>query len=518
MRLPFNKSKHFHDVQLSNNEQLGDWIRAGLKREPPRSFSVDPQEYKDQLAECHRLHPEYTDQRCEAWALYNLYAEQHSRKEKETAHSEKVSTLRRQLLKAFIITWLLIVLMGLLTRYGHAQAGPSQITTIQFLNSASVPLRTFAAPFRIKCDTNLTCTPVGSTMTIQSAASAGPTGATGATGATGTAGATGATGTAGVTGATGSAGATGPTGSTGVTGVTGATGSVGATGATGPTGSVGATGVTGVTGSDGATGATGSTGGTGVTGATGVTGPTGSTGVTGVTGSTGGTGPTGSTGSTGVTGVTGVTGPTGATGATGATGVTGPVTSVSSANCPISVATGTTTPVIAFQQLYKGINAVSVSNSTTETTIFASGGGGCGGSTIPANFMTAAKGFRVTVIGYLSTDSSTLDPAIEIRVKLGSTVILDTTMNYLNFGLLNTPFRVIANMVVTNSGVSGSVIAQGEFLHNLTESQAGSWQMPSSAAVTVDTTIDQTLDVTAQWGQAIANDSITGASAFLEAL
>lgn len=106
----------------------------------------------------------------------------------------------------------------------------------------------------------------------------GAQGNTGITGPTGANGATGATGSQGVQGITGPTGSNGSTGATGANGVTGATGNAGATGPTGTAGTNGATGSTGPTGANGLTGPTGSSGATGI----GITGPTGpSTGTAG---------------------------------------------------------------------------------------------------------------------------------------------------------------------------------------------------------------------------------------------
>jgi len=131
-----------------------------------------------------------------------------------------------------------------------------------------------------------------------------------------------------------------------------------------------ASGTVGVAGPKGDTGATGAAGAAGATGATGPAGATGATGAAGAAGATGATGPTGPKGDTGDTGPAGATGATGAAGEgvpvggtsgqvlakTSATNYatawvdassgSGTVTNVSG-TAPISVATGTTTPVVS---------------------------------------------------------------------------------------------------------------------------------------------------------------------------
>jgi hypothetical protein len=67
---------------------------------------------------------------------------------------------------------LLLLLNTALSLRAHAQQG---IDVIQFQDSAGTIVKTFAAPFKIKCSTNLTCTASGSTLTM-TAAGAGPGG------------------------------------------------------------------------------------------------------------------------------------------------------------------------------------------------------------------------------------------------------------------------------------------------------------------------------------------------------
>lgn len=65
-----------------------------------------------------------------------------------------------------------IVLILAFAIASHAQ-GKSQISVIQIQDSTGTIIKTFVAPFKIKCDTNLTCSVVGSTLTMQSAAGGG---------------------------------------------------------------------------------------------------------------------------------------------------------------------------------------------------------------------------------------------------------------------------------------------------------------------------------------------------------
>lgn len=66
----------------------------------------------------------------------------------------------------------LLLLLGLSAR---AQ-GTSQIDVITFQNSSAVNIKSFAAPFKIKCSTNITCTASGSTLTMAASGGAGGSG------------------------------------------------------------------------------------------------------------------------------------------------------------------------------------------------------------------------------------------------------------------------------------------------------------------------------------------------------
>lgn len=68
---------------------------------------------------------------------------------------------------------LAVALVLLTASLARCQSVPSQISIIQFQDSGGNPIKSFVAPFKIKCDTNLTCSASGSTLTMQSAAGGG---------------------------------------------------------------------------------------------------------------------------------------------------------------------------------------------------------------------------------------------------------------------------------------------------------------------------------------------------------
>jgi hypothetical protein len=87
---------------------------------------------------------------------------------------EVKSTIRDSLTHvAKIIGWglgaIFALLLALVVMTAFGLRAHAQIDVIQFQDSSGTLIKTFAEPFKIKCSTNLTCTPTGSTMSITAA-------------------------------------------------------------------------------------------------------------------------------------------------------------------------------------------------------------------------------------------------------------------------------------------------------------------------------------------------------------
>lgn len=148
-----------------------------------------------------------------------------------------------------------------------------------------------------------------------------------------------------------------------------------------------------------------------------------------------------------------------------------------------------------------------IANTTTETTLF---GTGLGTLTIPANYLKAGKDIRVRLRGFYSANSN---PTLNIKFKLGGTTLCSsgaTTMSN------NTDKYFIVDVVLTcyTNGASGTVFPQGSF-----EKQGAAAEvigMVATSAVTIDTTVTNTLDVTAEWSAASTSNTITSSNAIVE--
>lgn len=150
------------------------------------------------------------------------------------------------------------------------------------------------------------------------------------------------------------------------------------------------------------------------------------------------------------------------------------------------------------------VNSAPVTNTTTETSIT---GTGVGSLSVPANGFQVGDSFHAKLIGMLST---TNNHTIRIRIKTGSVLLADTgTITLANS--TNRPFEINIYFTIKSLGTAGvaSIVSGGIFSY--TKNASVSFEGTGFNTVnntTFDTTVGNTLDVTAQWGQAIASDSV----------
>lgn len=141
-----------------------------------------------------------------------------------------------------------------------------------------------------------------------------------------------------------------------------------------------------------------------------------------------------------------------------------------------------------------------VNNSTAETAFASS-------FTFPANTLKVGNSIHLKLWGVYGTTA--VAPTIRGKIKLGSTIMLDTTAITCVINLTNQGWSAEADFIVTAIGASGTIEAQGyaEFATALTTSL--SVNVPNTAAITIDTTASQALTVTVQWGTADTANTIT---------
>lgn len=152
--------------------------------------------------------------------------------------------------------------------------------------------------------------------------------------------------------------------------------------------------------------------------------------------------------------------------------------------------------------------AVTVANSTTETTVI---GTGEGSLTFQKNSLAVGKTFKVTALGYYSNTST---PTLTVKLKAGSTVLLSSGAITTTASASNRAFKFEGIVTVYSLGASGTVRGGGK----VEEVGSATTGIAGTSAVTVDTTANQTLNLTVQWGTANSSNTITITNLVVEEL
>jgi hypothetical protein len=159
--------------------------------------------------------------------------------------------------------------------------------------------------------------------------------------------------------------------------------------------------------------------------------------------------------------------------------------------------------------LFTQTATVTVTNTTTETTVTSTG---VGTLTLPANFFVAGKTIQIAGFGIVSSASN---PNMRIRVKLGSTTILDTG-NVPSGNVTNASFIVDGIITCRTTGSSGTLMAQGYYEEVHGSGAKGS--MANTTTTTINTTTSQALTITAQWDSASTSNSFALTNLLLKVL
>ncbi len=207
----------------------------------------------------------------------------------------------------------------------------------------------------------------------------------------------------------------------------------------------------------------------------------------------------GTSGTSGLAGTAGTSGQAGTSGTTGLSGTSG-----------ISATAGTsgTSPVFPFPTVFglyaQTADSFPVSNTTTETTILASG---VGTLTVGANQFAVGDSFRADIGGVLNVGNN---QTIRLRVKAGSVVLADSGIQNIT-NITNDIWSLSINFTVRATGAAGvaSIVSLGTF--NYTKTNNGTIEGFSFNTVnssSFDTTISNTLNITVEWGAALTDNSI----------
>ncbi len=145
-----------------------------------------------------------------------------------------------------------------------------------------------------------------------------------------------------------------------------------------------------------------------------------------------------------------------------------------------------------------------VTNTLTETSIISSG---VGTLSVPANGFTQGSAFRAILTGHISAVNN---HNLRIRIKTGAVILADTgdiTMG----GTTDKHWRLEVFFTINSIGAAGvaSISTGGSFMYvkNASTAFEGS-TFSTENNTTFDTTINNTLSITAQWDTANTGDSI----------
>lgn len=149
-----------------------------------------------------------------------------------------------------------------------------------------------------------------------------------------------------------------------------------------------------------------------------------------------------------------------------------------------------------------------VANTVTETSLI---GVGVGTVTLPADFFTVGKTVRFYTKGHMMETEAA--PTLNIKAKLGSSSLVSTGVVTLVAGVSNSCWESYVEFTCRTAGTSGTVQAQGRFDYTNTANLTTRLGMVSRAAMTIDTTTAQVLDLTATWGAANTSNTISATNA-----
>lgn len=141
-----------------------------------------------------------------------------------------------------------------------------------------------------------------------------------------------------------------------------------------------------------------------------------------------------------------------------------------------------------------------VSGTTVETS-FASA------YAIPAGEMVAGRAYLVSAAGVYGTNAG--GPTLTLRLRLGTTLLLEQVVSFSAVARTNRPWRLDAWVTVSAAGVAGAVEAQGSGRLFTGAGVAAEFELFNAAPVAIDTTVAQTLAVSARWNLTNAPITIT---------
>jgi hypothetical protein len=150
------------------------------------------------------------------------------------------------------------------------------------------------------------------------------------------------------------------------------------------------------------------------------------------------------------------------------------------------------------------VSSIPITNTALETDIITTG---VGSLTVPANGFKVGDSFNAKLIGHLSCNSSA---TIRFRIKAGTTILVDTGVIVMSTST-NQHWEMDISFTVRTLGAAGvaSIASGGTFsyIKNAGTNFEG-FDFSIINNTTFDTTTNNTLKITAEWGAASTANSI----------
>lgn len=162
-------------------------------------------------------------------------------------------------------------------------------------------------------------------------------------------------------------------------------------------------------------------------------------------------------------------------------------------------------PTINYGLFSQTANSTPITGTNVETTLI---NGGVGTLTVPANGFNVGDSFRAVFGGVMNASNN---QTIRIRVKAGSIVLLDSGVQNLTNSIINDVWSLNVDFTIRQLGVAGvaSVVSLATFHYTKTNNATvEGFAFNNINNTTFNTTISNTLNVTAQWGSNNAGNSI----------
>ena len=145
------------------------------------------------------------------------------------------------------------------------------------------------------------------------------------------------------------------------------------------------------------------------------------------------------------------------------------------------------------------VQSPTVTNTTTETSLV---GTGVGSMMIPANGFSAGDSFHGKIGGVISHQQG---DEVTIRIKSNGLVLATTGAIELTAST-SQGWEIELDFTIATIGATGTICTNGNFAYNRSNGSLEGFVFQD--VVTFDTTIDNALDITVEWGQAKTQDQI----------